>query len=1081
MEERRRFATEIAELGKIDFFLDHLARAVERGEVHHASYTALSPRYLARRAELVAVITGQNRAAAGGLNGSAPQSSPGMQPSAAPSTAASWSAAASVPPAATAATMSASAVSGSAAMPLGQSAGYTPAPRANGVPSPRPVPVREVAWTTVLLFLGAFLVIVASAIFAVAVWDLLGATGKLALLGTLTAGFYASGVWARRSLDNPAGGTTLTAVASALLLFCGWVAIDGYALEGPVPWAVLLLVCSGVYWFTEVAISGRFFGVIGAAAQLGWWWLLGEGIGLPVPVRLAGMAVVALAWQLTAEKAGESPALRSLSQVLLVAAPVTQALIAIGFTADMALVMSAGPRELVPAGLAAFAAGVTLGRSGIAGEARDWAAALLQWPLFLTAAVASSSTGDSWWIVAVLAVAAVAYGVIALTRSGAPFAIAGLLAELMLAVELCRVLGASGHVTLIVVAVLAASWSLTRRLAEHATRAGARGALGTSEVARAASVVVLAGASMLTPVVQEGLALAGFEMSSRDALLAVAVLGAWLFAAFAGRGFVAWLGSALYSLYAAASLLAWLAPDAGPSLYAFGLLGVTAAWLVASVGFDRTRDDLLGMSMRWGVRALVVAITLGALLAEQFRLFEPGIGFWLSTWGAVAMTGAAAAIYAFDALLFRSRLAAALFSAAAVSCAAIAGRAIVAPAEGLSLTAAERLAVIDALPVATVAAAGAASLVITVGSWVVSLRSRSGERGSAAVWGALAADGDHGRHVFTALAAAAACTVWVVPIAGEAGAAAIGMGVLALVWAVVTAVAGPAFALPAGLAALVALGSVLRLVDAPPWATVLSFAVAGLVLGAPSLMRSEPGSRRRALADVLAVCGVLAHVWLVSAGLLSGDSWSSGTQAWWHIGAQGLAVALLVLGTNVLVQAVPRRIEAGYYLGSFFLAAALLAQADALGIQQAEIYSTIAAVYLIAMGYLARSQHPEQPHPMVLDAAGILIGLGVPLRLSLIGYPPSDALIHALWAVGLSLVALVAGVLGKVRWYFFGGVAALAGIAFYRSFATLAEVWWLVLLVIGIGLLVIALTWERQRMVVSSTRERLRRSFEQWR
>ncbi|MDR3686324.1 MAG: hypothetical protein P4L93_05155 [Coriobacteriia bacterium] len=47
------------ELGQIDFPLDQLARAVERGEVRRASHDVMAPSYLARRAEVVRVLIGE--------------------------------------------------------------------------------------------------------------------------------------------------------------------------------------------------------------------------------------------------------------------------------------------------------------------------------------------------------------------------------------------------------------------------------------------------------------------------------------------------------------------------------------------------------------------------------------------------------------------------------------------------------------------------------------------------------------------------------------------------------------------------------------------------------------------------------------------------------------------------------------------------------------------------------------------------------------------------------------------------------------------------------------------------------------
>jgi len=116
----------------------------------------------------------------------------------------------------------------------------------------------------------------------------------------------------------------------------------------------------------------------------------------------------------------------------------------------------------------------------------------------------------------------------------------------------------------------------------------------------------------------------------------------------------------------------------------------------------------------------------------------------------------------------------------------------------------------------------------------------------------------------------------------------------------------------------------------------------------------------------------------------------------------------------------------------------------------------------------------------LLDACAALVGLGVPLAVALAA-PPADAGVHALWVLGLSVTALAGGVLAKSRWYFFGGAFALAAVAVYRSFVVLSEFWWLLLGLVGIAMLVVALTWERQRMLVTDTRERLRRSFEQWR
>ena len=54
-------------------------------------------------------------------------------------------------------------------------------------------------------------------------------------------------------------------------------------------------------------------------------------------------------------------------------------------------------------------------------------------------------------------------------------------------------------------------------------------------------------------------------------------------------------------------------------------------------------------------------------------------------------------------------------------------------------------------------------------------------------------------------------------------------------------------------------------------------------------------------------------------------------------------------------------------------------------------------------------------------------------------------------------------------------------VALWRTASYLAQFWWVVLGVIGIAMLVIALSWERQRMLLSDTQRRLRDGCEDWR
>ena len=208
------------------------------------------------------------------------------------------------------------------------------------------------------------------------------------------------------------------------------------------------------------------------------------------------------------------------------------------------------------------------------------------------------------------------------------------------------------------------------------------------------------------------------------------------------------------------------------------------------------------------------------------------------------------------------------------------------------------------------------------------------------------------------------------------------------------------------------------------------------------------------------------------------EEYSAG--AWTEIGLGGVALTLAVLGAHLIVQGARWDFEPAFYAGGLawvFGAWSALGWADA---ATPELYSTPLAVYLVACGYVSSAVSPSRRYRFVLDGAAVVVGLGYPLMLALAA-TTSDAGNHALWVLGLSVVAIAGGVVAKSRWYFFGGTAALVIVAAYRSFVVLAEFWWVLLGLLGVAMLVVALTWERQRIIVADTRSWLRRSFEGWR
>jgi hypothetical protein len=997
-----RFIAEYAELSRIDFLLDQLARAVERGEVPRQSYDLMAPRYLTRREELVATVTGAHRV-------SAPPDGSQVR--------------GAVP----------------AAYPPAAQAGPESRTRVGRVARPEPKPVR---WTTVLTFLGAFLVVVASAIFAIAIWDVIGVGGKLALMGLLTALFYVGGWYARR-IELLAGGTALTAVGSAMLLFEGWIAIDGLNLEGPIPWAIVLLICSAAYWYTEVRLAQRFFGVVGAAAQAGWWWLLGEGLGLPSPVRLAGLAVVALAWQLASERGREDRTVGSLARVLEWIAPVAVTLLSVGVLFDLALLRNADMTEVLCAGVVAAIAGLVVWRSRLLPRlVGRVAAAVAQLPLFVSIMLAGETAGHSWWLVAALVVMALAYDSAALFSAGAVFAVPGLVAEAGVVREVCAVLGASDRVTVLAFVALAVVWGLSARIAKREDIAqSAPGAPAAAVVAEFAAFGLMVVTSLGALSVSDGIALAGPALSAADAYVALGVLVGWYALSALSRFGVVPFAGALWSLYTLAALMSWLLPDQRPEAYGAGLVALAGVWIASAAPLSGRYGTEWQVATRWAGRIAVALIVAGGVLLG-FEMGNQG-----TLWPATLMA-LAAGVFLVDAIMLRSRITAAAATAAAVFAAAYAGGFV-----------SFRLgAVSDAAWFALSAAAAGA--LVTAALAVVGRRSRT------FLWPA----------AVTAALVPFPLLAGVMEYSGHRAAA---FALLALAWAGAAVVATQWLALPAGLSVVLSVVSLLAHIGGPPWVTTLALSTLGFALGSAVFTREGgPGGRFASAAVGLALSGLGGHALLVAlaaTGELLGNAGE-----WYALGEYGMTMALAVLGAHAIAQSARHRFEPGYYVGGIALVASVWSLWGALGVDWFELYTTPLALYLIGAGYLHRYLSPARELPVVTDAGAAVVGLGLPLIVAL-SAPGSEALGHAGWVIGLSLAAIGGGVAAKSRWYFFGGVGAITVVSLYRSFVALSEVWWLLLGFVGVAMLVIALTWERQRMLVADTRERLRRSFEGWR
>ncbi len=1005
MGDVRPHAAERDKLACVDYFLDQLARAVERGEVPRSSYDTLAPRYLARREELIAILTGASRA--------------------------------ECQPAATERTNQSAPARGREVVEGWEGS----APEMGARPSRRPAPSREpVAWTTILLFLGAFLVIVASALFALAVWNTTGVLFRLGFLSTLTAAFYSAGYVARAKFGLRAGSVALTVVGSAMLLFDCWILISGYHLAGTLPWAAALFFCSAVYWFTEVRLGDGFYGVAGAAAQVGWWWLMASGLSLEAPVRLAGIALIALLWQLVAERAELSESVGSLATVLVWAAPVVTAAAALGIASDALLVGTSTWTVLGSAAIVSAAIAVVTMRSRLIPETQGrWIAGVGQIPLFIVVMLPGAMT---WPKVAFMAAAAAVYALTAFSVGGVPFAVAAPSMELLAVLGALTVFSASDSVRVAVLAPLAFTWVLASARAERAaevTEAGVwTGVAESGPVLEFAGFALLVGASILAPIASHGVPLGGLRLGAEAVVVSGVVLAAWAASALARRNPVVAFATALWSFYTLAAALAWGLPNVHSSTYALALLVLAAAWLPARGAMCRfyaIPEDAFG----WAMRFMAFVIFIGGLAAEAFFFGTA------ATWQGVALSVAVSAFFVADAEFRGPTISAAVAGAVAVVAATLAN----AHAGGTASSEA-------------VAGAAAAVLVSGAGVWLRAVRR------DYAGWLAGAA----------ALAATALCFTGA---EGWALAGALAFAALAWMGTAVAAREAP-FVLLGGLTAFAACGAALAAADASPIVAVIVLSLAGLALGMPAFFSATgPEGLLSRTGAASAVAGLLGLAWFAAVG-----SWTSvwgevltGAR-WLDIGGHGEAVVLLVLGAYVVVQAERWRIEPGVYGGYGVVLLALFAEMHAASFTTVELYSTSLGLYLVAMGQLFARRERERAVPPTIDLLSVLVALGVP-ALSALGSGGADSMVHVAWTVGLSIIAMVAGVVLRVRAYFFGGVVALALVVGWKSLTFLAQVWWLLLGLIGSAMLVIALTWEWQRTVISDARSRLGDSFQEWR
>ena len=83
---------------------------------------------------------------------------------------------------------------------------------------------------------GALLVVIAAAIFTVYRWETFSPMVKLLYLAGVTAAFYVGGDVVRTRLGLSPIGMSIMTAGAAMLLFDGWILLQAFSLEGPLPW-----------------------------------------------------------------------------------------------------------------------------------------------------------------------------------------------------------------------------------------------------------------------------------------------------------------------------------------------------------------------------------------------------------------------------------------------------------------------------------------------------------------------------------------------------------------------------------------------------------------------------------------------------------------------------------------------------------------------------------------------------------------------------------------------------------------------------------------------------------------------------
>jgi hypothetical protein len=166
------------------------------------------------------------------------------------------------------------------------------APRAQARPrEPRPAASQVLAaWASerqadILLYLGAFLLVIAAVIFVTYQGEALGAAVRVALLVTYTFGFIVAGIVVRRwAVVREAGRVFLAlgALVTPLNFVLLYVEVlDDRGVSGDLVWLIASVYTTVFYGALEVRGFGRLYALLARVAGLSGWGALAAVVGFP--------------------------------------------------------------------------------------------------------------------------------------------------------------------------------------------------------------------------------------------------------------------------------------------------------------------------------------------------------------------------------------------------------------------------------------------------------------------------------------------------------------------------------------------------------------------------------------------------------------------------------------------------------------------------------------------------------------------------------------------------------------------------------------------------------------------------------